>query len=131
MFAFPKNRRLIKTDDYSSVFNFRKAFRETHFFVHYCTREASNDKEKKEARLGLIVAKRFLPKAVARNLIKRLAREQFRQMANKLKNCDVIVRLAKKPENLTKTTRKRLSEELARLLKKLMQQNENAGETQK
>ncbi len=81
--------------------------------------------------MGLIVAKRFLPKAVARNLIKRLAREQFRQMANKLKNCDVIVRLAKKPENLTKTTRKRLSEELARLLKKLMQQNENAGETQK
>ncbi len=45
------------------------------------------------ARLGVVVAKRFAPRAVTRNTIKRVARELFRQSA--LPPIDCIVRLSK------------------------------------
>lgn len=43
------------------------------------------------ARLGVVAAKRFAPRAVTRNTIKRVVREQFRQAA--LPALDCIVRL--------------------------------------
>lgn len=45
------------------------------------------------ARLGIVVAKRFAPRAVTRNTIKRLTRETFRQLS--LPALDCIVRLSK------------------------------------
>jgi len=45
------------------------------------------------ARLGIVAAKRFAPRAVTRNTIKRVARELFRQSA--LPAIDCIVRLSK------------------------------------
>ncbi len=45
------------------------------------------------ARLGVVVAKRFAPRAVTRNMIKRLTRELFRKAA--LPAVDCIVRLTK------------------------------------
>lgn len=45
------------------------------------------------ARLGIVVAKRFAPRAVTRNTIKRVARELFRQSA--LPAIDCIVRLSR------------------------------------
>jgi ribonuclease P protein component len=45
------------------------------------------------ARLGVIAAKRFAPRAVTRNTIKRVTRELFRQSA--LPAIDCIVRLSK------------------------------------
>ena len=45
------------------------------------------------ARLGVIAAKRFAPRAVTRNTIKRVTRELFRQAA--LPAIDCIVRLSK------------------------------------
>lgn len=44
------------------------------------------------ARLGIVAAKRFAPRAVTRNTIKRVARELFRQTA--LPAIDCIVRLS-------------------------------------
>jgi len=55
--AFPKHYRLIKTDEYSSVFGFRKALKSRHFLLHYRPRSAE---ESPGARLGLVVAKRGL-----------------------------------------------------------------------
>lgn len=46
-----------------------------------------------DARLGIVVAKRFAPRAVTRNTIKRVARELFRQ--TELAALDYIVRLSK------------------------------------
>lgn len=43
------------------------------------------------ARLGLAIARKQLPRAVARNRIKRLARESFRQHQRELAGMDVIV----------------------------------------
>ena len=45
------------------------------------------------ARLGVVVAKRFAPRAVTRNTIKRVTRELFRQTG--LPAIDCVVRLAK------------------------------------
>ena len=45
------------------------------------------------ARLGVVVAKRFAPRAATRNTIKRVTRELFRQSA--LPPVDCVVRLAK------------------------------------
>ena len=43
------------------------------------------------ARIGIVVAKRFAPRAATRNTIKRVTREIFRR-AN-MRQCDYIVRL--------------------------------------
>ncbi|MEM1434066.1 MAG: ribonuclease P protein component [Pseudomonadota bacterium] len=44
-----------------------------------------------EARLGLIVAKRVLPRAADRNRVKRLLRERFRRRAATLPKVDLVV----------------------------------------
>ena len=46
-----------------------------------------------QARLGIVAGKRFAPRAVTRNTVKRVAREIFRQAS--LPACDCILRLAK------------------------------------
>jgi len=110
--AFPKRYRLTKTDEFSSVFGFRKALRSPHFLLHYRLRAAD---EIVGARLGLVVAKRFLKRSVDRNLIRRLARESFRTIRNQLPSRDLILRLATKPVPLDRCA---LAEEIRGLLGK-------------
>ena len=45
-----------------------------------------------ESRLGITVNKRYVPRAVARNLCKRLARETFRRHRAALVGVDLVVR---------------------------------------
>ncbi len=44
------------------------------------------------ARIGIVVSKRFIPQAVARNYCKRLAREVFRAERAALAGVDLVVR---------------------------------------
>ena len=53
-----------------------------------------------EPRLGMVVAKRVLKGAVARNRAKRMIRESFRQTTN-LPAMDMVVRVVKKDTNVT------------------------------
>ena len=112
--GFPKYYRLTKTDEFSSVFGFRKALKSKHFLLHYRHRTAE---EVPGARLGLVVAKRFLRRSVDRNLIRRLAREHFRLMRCKLLSRDLILRLAAKPDVLD---RRALAQEIQGLLGKMI-----------
>jgi ribonuclease P protein component len=112
--AFPKCYRLTKTDEFSSVFGFRKALRSTHFLLHYRLRAAD---EVAGARLGMVVAKRLLRRSVDRNLIRRLGREHFRVMRSRLPSRDLILRLAARPETLD---RQALAKEISNLLGKLI-----------
>ena len=112
--AFPKRYRLTKTDEFSSVFGFRKALRSPHFLLHYRLRAAD---EIAGARLGLVVAKRFLKRSVDRNLIRRLVRENFRILRNRLPSRDLVLRLANKPVPLD---RRALAEEIRGLLVKII-----------
>ena len=112
--GFPKIHRLTKTDEFSSVFSFRKALRSTTFLLHYRARgiELTGG-----ARLGLVVAKRFLRRSVDRNLIRRLIREAFRKMHSDLPSKDLIVRLAIRPA--LPLDRRALADEVRTLLEKI------------
>lgn len=80
--------------------------------LHYLPREdASGD-----PRLGLVVGKKLLKSAVRRNLVKRLVREQFRQLRPGLPACDLLVRLVAKPG---RPDRKAIAEEVVGLFNKL------------
>lgn len=113
-YRLTKQAKMIKTDDFSSVFSFRRAIRGSTFLLHYRPRETGHADS---ARLGLVIAKRNLRRSVDRNLIRRLIREVFRTRRPGLPPCDLIVRLAVKlPLPLD---RKALVGEVARLLDKL------------
>jgi ribonuclease P protein component len=84
--AFPKAARLLKTDEFSSVFRLRPWRRTAHFVVY--ARPTGND-----ARLGLVIGKKFAPRAATRNLIRRLAREAFRVRRGEFGGWDVLIRL--------------------------------------
>lgn len=85
--AFGWDRKLRKTDEFSSVFRF-KCLQRGEFLDLYA---APNDLD--HPRLGLIVPKRILARAVDRNRIKRILREAFRLMQADLGNLDVVIRL--------------------------------------
>ncbi len=76
--------------------------------------------ELSHARLGVVAAKRFAPRAVTRNTIKRITRELFRQAA--LPPIDCIVRLSR-PVNSRKepASNARLKAELRVELQSLLQ----------
>jgi ribonuclease P protein component len=92
-FNFARRYRLTKTDEFSSVFGFRKAIRGTWLMLHYQPRPEGNT----DARLGLVIGKKLLKRSVDRNRVKRIVREQFRIRRGALPACDLIVRLVVKP----------------------------------
>lgn len=109
---FCRARRVVKTDEFSSVFRLRPAYRTAHFVLY------TRPNELPHARLGVVAAKRFAPRAVTRNTIKRLTREIFR--ISQLTQVDCIVRLSRpvnsKQDSATNAQLKReLRAELVRL----------------
>lgn len=107
--SFKAVYRLRKTDEYSSVFSFRKSIRGRYFVVHY--RPADEG-----ARLGLVVGKKMARQAVLRNLIKRIARDRFRHLRETLPNYDIVLRLAAPAKE---ATRAQLSEDILSLFRRL------------
>jgi ribonuclease P protein component len=84
---FARVRRIVKTDEFSSVFRLRPAQKTAHFVLY------TRPNELPHARLGVVAAKRFAPRAATRNAIKRVTRELFR--VTPLPAIDCIVRLSR------------------------------------
>ncbi|HTJ92423.1 MAG TPA: ribonuclease P protein component [Pararobbsia sp.] len=84
--GFPKSARLLKTDEFSSVFRLRPWARSAHFVLY--ARHTDGP-----ARLGLVTGRKFAPRAATRNLIRRLARETFRVRRPELEGWDMLLRL--------------------------------------
>ncbi|SMF99183.1 Ribonuclease P protein component [Burkholderia singularis] len=84
--VFPKAARLLKTDEFSSVFRLRPWRRTAHFVIY-------GKPTGRDARLGLVVGKKHAPRAVTRNLVKRLAREAFRVRRAEFAGWDILLRL--------------------------------------
>jgi len=109
---FARVRRIVKTDEFSSVFRLRPAQKTAHFVLY------TRPNNLPHARLGIVAAKRFAPRAVTRNTIKRMTRELFR--SSSLAQVDCIVRLSR-PVNTkdgpatTRALKAALKVELARL----------------
>lgn len=96
-FRLPKQAKLVKTDDFSSVFNLRKRIANKYLVIRY----RSNDNT--GARLGLIVAKKTAKLAVQRNYMRRILRELFRLNQHQLPAVDLVVQVQKvftKPDYL-------------------------------
>jgi len=85
-FKFPRQARLIKTDDFSSVFNFRKRLSGHFLAIHYQYNQLGSP------RLGLIVGKKTARLAVDRNYMKRVLRELFRVHRHQLQSVDLVIR---------------------------------------
>ncbi|AKU14623.1 ribonuclease P protein component [Azoarcus sp. CIB] len=102
--------RLRKTDEYSSVFAFRRAIKGRFFVVHYRPNELGT------ARVGVVVAKKLAKRANVRNLVKRIVREQFRKIRVSLPHHDLIVRLHAPVRD---ATRAMINEDIAQLFARL------------
>ena len=88
--TFERARRIVKTDEFSSVFRLKPVARTDHLVLY------ATPNQLPFARLGVVVAKRLAPRAVTRNTVKRAVREGFRQNP-RLRECglDCVVRLSK------------------------------------
>ena len=87
---FSKQAKLLKTDEFSSVFNFRKRISAHYLVMHY----QPNSQE--QVRLGLVVGKKTCKLAVDRNYMRRVLREFFRIQQHQIAHVDLVVRVQKK-----------------------------------
>ena len=86
--TFERTRRIVKTDEFSSVFRLKPVARTNHLVLY------ATPNQLPFARLGVVVAKRLAPRAVTRNAVKRAVREGFRQCeALRAAGLDCVVRL--------------------------------------
>ena len=107
---FTKKAKLIKTDEFSSVFSFRCG--KAGIYLNVYAKPNAN----RFARLGIVVGKKQLRTAVARNFAKRIIRDVFRLQQPNLPPLDYIVRVTKP---FDKTVSSLVRHELILLLNKV------------
>jgi ribonuclease P protein component len=112
-FGFGASLRLHKTDEFSSVFAFRRVVRGRYFALHYCPGQVDT------ARLGVVVAKKLAKRAVQRNLLKRIGRDVFRHARASLPAYDLVLRLSAKVADVSKRS---LREDMVALFERLPRQ---------
>lgn len=86
-YAFGWDSKLRKTDDFSSVFRFKRVQRGLHLDIFF------RDNGLPYCRLGLVVPKKVLARAVDRNRARRVLREAFRLGQADLGGLDVVIRV--------------------------------------
>lgn len=91
-FKFPRELRLLKTDDFSSVFNFRKRISGETLVINY------RNSAYHHPRLGLVVSKKVAKLSVERNYMRRVLKELFRRNKDNLSPLDLVIR-PQKPFN--------------------------------
>ena len=84
-----KKYKLLKADEFSSVFNFRKRLNTDHLFIHFAPNNLGY------YRLGFIVAKKMENKAFKRNYIRRSIKEIVKHSFDKNFSVDIVFRLKK------------------------------------
>ena len=84
-YLFQHSQRLLKQADFKYVFGKPEHSKDAYFTV------LARVNTLKHARLGVIVAKKYVKQAVTRNYIKRLVRTSFRLHQHTLLNKDFVV----------------------------------------
>lgn len=85
--SFPRSARLINGKAYSAVFKKNQRFGDRYWTVLVHRNQVFDG----SGRLGLAVAKKRAKRAVDRNRIKRVAREQFRLHRHALAGIDLVI----------------------------------------
>lgn len=85
---FPRTHRLIGKHAFRHVFTNSKRITHSSLLAFYQGREREH-----QPRLGIIIKKQIVKKAVERNKIRRLIRESFRQIQNAkaLRGLDIVI----------------------------------------
>jgi ribonuclease P protein component len=86
-----RDARLVSKADFDRVFADNQRARTDYVLVMARPNQVGHP------RLGMVIAKRLLARAVDRNRVKRCIRESFRQVLPELPACDFVVRLIAKP----------------------------------
>lgn len=86
-----RDARLVNKADFDQVFADNQRARTD------CVMVMARPNQVGYPRLGMVIAKRLLARAVDRNRVKRCVRESFRQVLPELPACDFVVRLIAKP----------------------------------
>ncbi len=115
---FTKKSKLIKTDEFSSVFNFRKRIAAKFLAIHY------QPNTLKHARLGLVVGKKVAKLAVHRNYMRRVLREFFRAQQHEINHVDLVIRVQKK---FDRTDFDSIKQEVNTLITKINQRTQING----
>ena len=108
---FTKEQRLLTPAAFREVFDApERKLHQSHLmaFVRTNTHE--------QPRVGMAITKRKVPTAVARNLIKRQIREQFRIKASSLENKDIVFIVKSSVKGLSN---KEIKTEVINILKKI------------
>ena len=107
-FSFPRERRLIRAREFEQVLRRPEArLKSGPLRLNLVFNRMQH------ARLGLIVGKKAVPKASARNRIKRVIRDRFRTAQNELPPVDIVVRV------LGPVDRARLHQHLGKLIEEI------------
>ncbi|MBS0357651.1 MAG: ribonuclease P protein component [Proteobacteria bacterium] len=109
MHSFPRKKRLLNKHDYEKVFSSGKKI--ATFQLTAFVKKNSHELP----RLGVVVSKRQIPRAVDRNKIKRMLRECFRKH-DSMPNVDIVVLAYKGLEKLSNPI---LREKVIELWKKI------------
>jgi ribonuclease P protein component len=108
-FSYPKTLRLLIPSEFKAVFDQPDCKASCREFLLLAR---LNDKAR--PRLGLVIGKKSVRRAVARNLIKRVMREQFRLGQHTLPALDVVLLARRGADNLDSI---RLAAQLQQLLR--------------
>lgn len=116
-YGYSTRLRLRKKEDFQRVFKNHKRLFGHNFVLYYCFNNLDYP------RLGVIVSRKNIRKAVLRSRIKRLTREIFRIKQQELKSLDIIV-IAQK--QAVKVGKKELYECLTKLFEQLNRRSEES-----
>jgi ribonuclease P protein component len=97
-FGFPKESRLLTAADYKAVFDNSQYKVSCRHFLMLATLSQHQTK-----RLGMVLAKKNIGKAVQRNRIKRQIRETFRHTHAQFPSLDVVVLARRDAAKLSKS----------------------------
>lgn len=108
--SFPRSHRLISQAEYKSLFDKSNKVSQRYLLALF------KPNQKSCARLGLVIGKRAVNKAVNRNQIKRIVRESFRLKQEMLKGLDIVIIARQQCDKLSK---QKLREGIDQLWEKL------------
>jgi ribonuclease P protein component len=110
--SFPRSCRITKSSEYQSFFKEGKKLHQDHFFIVIKINKLDY------TRLGFVIAKKHIKKAIKRNTVKRVIRESFRYHQYLLKGVDLVVIAKKGLGELTKESfRSQLDKQWERVAK--------------